>query len=237
VLHLAKRTRKDSVKRAKRLAVASALILLLTFIFKEVLKEHLKELQDSLQSAEALNRTETGQSALSVENLTLQQEIEELRQGAKDGLKADQRDYSEMIGRDILTGQQMRAHLGASFDSVSRLVDKLPSGAGDLRQQRDELRTEVDGVDKGAADTLKPSSRRDLSRAVEVKVTIARLTGEEIPVALLGDLALTRARSVQEAAERLYRICGWASYVLYVTGVALALYATLSGLKIAKSDE
>jgi hypothetical protein len=44
------------------MAIASALILLLTFVFKEILKDNLKELHDSHAFAEAQFRNEGAQS-------------------------------------------------------------------------------------------------------------------------------------------------------------------------------
>jgi hypothetical protein len=59
---LSRTTRGQKAKVAKGLAFASALTLLLTFVFREILKDNLKELHDSHAFAQAQFRNENDQS-------------------------------------------------------------------------------------------------------------------------------------------------------------------------------
>lgn len=71
-----RRTKKQKAKIAKRLAIASILILALTFVVREVLKEKLKEIHDSAANAEAQFRTESGQTVISLQILVGQEQAE-----------------------------------------------------------------------------------------------------------------------------------------------------------------
>src|ERR1035438_10447013 len=119
--------RIQKAKTAKILTVASLVIMLLTYIVKEMLKDKLQEFHDSLVTAEAQYRTELDESTVSMQIINLQQEIELAKVEA--GGKDPHRDLSAQIPHDILGAQQAKAHLDASFDSVSHLIDKFPSSS------------------------------------------------------------------------------------------------------------
>jgi len=214
------------------LTIISAAILLLTYTAKEVVKEKTKDQADSLRSAEALYRSELGLSTLSAQDLAFRttNQISEINQIKKTESEA-QRDYSDVIRNDLVMAQQILGDVNASFDSVSRFMENLPSGAHDLRQVREMLRPGVEKINKNVSELLKPSPTHDWTRAVQVKVAIVMAATEELPVTVLGDQVMTRSQRVQEACDRMYRFSGWASYFLYAIGVALALYANLSGVK------
>lgn len=224
--------RKRKAKIAKRLAVASAVILLLTFVVKETLKENLKELHDSLVSAEGQFRNEQGQSTISLQILYTQGQIDNLNLEAKGGRNHPSHDYSAQIKQDVLRAQQARAQLDADFDSVSRLIDKLPATARHLRQGRDEMRIQVvEKADQDVKDVLKPNPDHDARRLIQLKLARVVALAAELPVVVLGDAALTAAQRFEELAETLIRICSWAFYVLGFCGLALGLYAAVTGIR------
>jgi ABC-type nickel/cobalt efflux system permease component RcnA len=64
-----------------------------------------------------------------------------------------------------------------------------------------------------------------------VKIAFIEGAIAQLPLLVLGDVVLTSLRQTKESAEKLYRFSQWASYFLYAIGVALGLYAALSGLK------
>jgi len=221
--------RGQKAKTAKILTVASLVIMLLTYIVKEMLKDNLKGFHDSLVSAEAQYLTELDQSTISLQIMNLQQQIELAK--LETGDKGPRRDFSAQIPHDILEAQQAKAHLDASFDSVSRLIDKFPSRASDLRNLREKVRQQVQQIDNQIGDRLKPKPEHDFQRFVEVKMATAFALLAELPVAALGDITLTAAHRVQDATAKLIRICTWVIYGLFFLGAALALYAALIGVK------
>lgn len=226
-----RRTKRQKAKIAKVVAIASAVILLLTFLFKEVVKENLKELHEALVRAESQFRTENGQSVISLQILDAQEQIENFKLQGDAGKKGANRDFSALIAQDTARAQEASAHLNSDFDSVSRLIDALPSGAKDLRQLRDETRASVDKANKQVNEMLKPKPAHDRGRFVEVKIAMVMALLQELPVVILGDAAQTAAHRVQAASEYLIGVCSRAIYFLGFLALSLGLYAAVTGIK------
>jgi hypothetical protein len=231
---MASHDRSRKAKTAKILSVASLLIMLLTYLAKEILRDNLKEFHDSLVSAEAQYRTESDQSAISQQIMNLQQQIELVKLGT--GGKDPHRDFSTLIAQDIPQSMQAKTNLDASFDSVSRLIDKFPSGANDVRSLREKVRQQIQPIDNQIADMLKPSADHDVRRFVQVKLAMMLALTEQIGVVVLGDATLTAAHRVEDATEKLIRICTGVIYGLFFLGLALALYAALTGVKMEVAE-
>jgi len=224
-------------KVSKRLAVASALLLLLIFVVKEILKDNLKELHDSIASAESQFRTEEGQSTISAQILVAQEQTELDRLKSSPDRNRPHRDFSSLIVEDTAQAKQAKSDLNADFDSVSRLIDKLPSGARDLRQLRDQVRQHIDTTDRRITDALKPeASDDDLYRFVKAKMALLFALTDEIGVTMLGDAALTRAQRAEAAQETIIRVCSWILYALTLTLLSLGVYAALTGTKKNSTD-
>jgi hypothetical protein len=233
-----RRTKKQKAKIARAFAIASAVILLFTFAVKEILKEHLKELHDSLASAESQFRIESGQLTISAQMLLAQQqaELSKIQEEKANGRLDPNRDYSALIAQDIITAQQAVAQLNSEFDSVSRLIDAMPPGAKDLRALRDQTRMSVDKVSGDVNETLKPSPDHDVYRFARIKMAMVMALVEELPVVVLGDTALSAARRIEEASEYLIRVCTRIIYVLGFLSLALGLYAAISGINSSASE-
>lgn len=118
--------------------------------------------------------------------------------------------------------------VNSDFDSASRLIDALPSK--DLRDLRDQVRDSVDKMKTQVTETLKPSPDHDLVRFINVKVAMIMALLQAIPIALLGDQALTVAHRVQEATEHGIRFCSWVIGFLAFLSFGLALYAAITGI-------
>ncbi len=225
------RTRKQKAKLTKPLAVASALLLLLIFFVKEILRDNLKDLHDSIASAESQFRTEEGQSMISLQILVAQEQAELDRLKSSPDRNGPHRDFSSLIVEDTAQAKQAEADLNANFDSVSRLIDKLPSGASDLRQVRDQARQNIDTTDQRITNALKPEADDDSYRFVKAKMALMFALTDEIGVTMLGDAALTRAQRAEAALETLIRVCSRILYVLTLTLLGLGVYASLTGRK------
>jgi uncharacterized phage infection (PIP) family protein YhgE len=156
---MARRTKEEKAKIAKRVAVASVLLIISSYVVREILKENLKELHDSLASAESQFRSELDQSTISLQIMNVQQQIENSR--LQTGGKDLHRDFCSLITQDIPQARQARGHLDASLDGVSRLIDKFPSGVSDLRKLLDQMRQEVEKIDQRVEDMLKPRPNSD----------------------------------------------------------------------------
>jgi hypothetical protein len=231
---MAHRTKNQKAKIAKRLAVAAVVVVILTYVLKEIVKENLNELHNSLASADAQYRTELGQSTISLQVFTTQQQIEGLKLEAE--RNDTHRDFSALIAQGILQAQQAQSEVDVTFDSVSRLIDKLPAGARDLRRLRDESQEQIGKTKQQVNDILKPKPEHDVRRFIEVQVAMLMTLVNGIPVTVLGDKAETAAQRVQEAAERVIRLCTRAIYALFFLGASLALFAAFTGSKTEAAE-
>src|ERR1700719_2572682 len=68
--------KRRKAKVAKSLAIASAILLALTFVIKEIFKEQLRDLHDSLANAQTQFERQSDQSSLHIQILTAQQQLE-----------------------------------------------------------------------------------------------------------------------------------------------------------------
>jgi hypothetical protein len=183
-----------------------------------------------VESGEALYRTESGQSTLSVQMFQIQQQFTTMKQAAANQAEESERDYSAVIADDLRRAPQIRAHLNSIVSSLERFIDKLPD-ARNLRQQLEQLKPNIVKANQQLDEAVKPSPKHDWTRLAEVKIAMSICLLQQIPVLLLGDATLTRARTARESAERISEVTSWVGYVLYTLGIALALYGTLSGIK------
>ncbi len=215
------------VKPKILLAAGGAAILILTYLFREMLAIRAKEAADALQTAENQLHTELGQSNLSLNAIHLA--IVEQRREIDEIKKQRKRDYSAMIRTDSALAQQMLSGLNCDMGSATRLLDSVPFAVDDLRQQLNQLKPNIETVNQQMKDTLKPPERHDWTRAAELKVMIVQCAVAQIPLAVLTDQILTRAKALKAGAEKVYAIARWASTFLYISGVLLALYGLVTG--------
>src|SRR5882762_2895200 len=181
---------KRTTSRRQTLAIVSAVILLLTFTVREMLKEWAKDVTASAQAGEDIFRTETGQSTLSLQMLQLNQQLSAMkRESTREAV--EEQDYSDVIKNDLIMIQQVSAGLNVDVDSVSRLLEKLPFGAAYLRQELDQLKPNIEKAHQQVTEVLKPSLKHDLSRMLELKLTMITVLAQQLPVIVIGDQALT----------------------------------------------
>ena len=70
------------------------------------------------------------------------------------------RDYSDVIRHDLGVVNQAIGDLNSGVQNVSRFLDALPPGAGDLRQQLGQLRPTIEKVNGEVKGALKPSPKK-----------------------------------------------------------------------------
>jgi hypothetical protein len=227
---------KRKAKIAKRVAIVAGVLALLTFVMKEILRENLKELHDSVAHAEAQFRTEEGQSTIQIQIQLIQQQIELARAQADPQRGNPNRDFGPLIAQALPQSQMAIAQVNNDFDSASRLVDALPFGKKQWRAARDQVRAALEKTRPEIEDMIKPSTDHDLKRFVGVKMAMVLALLAEIPITVLADRALTAAHETQEALDKLIRFCSWAVYCLGLLTLSLGLYAAISGIKAGSGE-
>jgi hypothetical protein len=225
--------RRKKARTARRLAIAVAVILFGTFVVKEILKEELRDIRDSIVSAQNKFQNQFDQSTLSLHILIAQQQLEAAE--VKTARSEPHPDYTLSIQQAIADARQAQSQLNVDFDDVSRLIDAIPFRAGELRQLRDQLRTSVQKANETVNTMLDDKPKDDTERFVGAKVAMVTALGQELPIVVLGDLAQKTAQLVQGTIERYIKVCNWTIYVLGLSGLGLGLYAAIAGIKSAES--
>ncbi len=221
-------------RRRQNLAIVSAVIFLLTYSVREMIKEWAKDTSDTAQSAENLYRSELGQATISTQMLQIEGQMNAARAeavkeaGEASNQQAGEVDYSDIIKSDLLLMQQASANLNSEMDSVSRLIGKVTFGAEDLRQQLNQIKPDIEKSNQRVAKAWKPSAKNNWVRSVDVKLVMVGTLIAELPVLMVGDRALTRIRWSEEIADRIYRFSRWVGYALYSLSILVALYAASS---------
>lgn len=224
--------RQAQKRKVKLLAVASATLLLCTFVVKEILMMNLKDRCDSLATADAKYESELGTSTLSLQLFTMQQQIENDKVTVLNASKdVGPRDYSALISQSIGMVRQAEGNVNVSLEEVSNLIDALPE-AGELGQLRDRVRSHVQETEKRTADTLRATAQHDTRRFVQVEFALIGTEIDEILVVVLGDTALTAIRRVREANETLLRWSTRMFRFLGLLGLGLGIYAAAVGIKL-----
>jgi hypothetical protein len=217
----------------RKLTILSAAIVGTSFLFREILRDKLKDLKDRIGEAEKRFSDEAN-------NESLQAQIESMKMDAatansKAAVAKAQRteNYSQFILRDRLSVASRRGHLKGMEEAVSRLLNALPKRS---RKKNIQLFAPYQAKVKQAIDEAleaekASSKRKDWGHTAVLKTHIMKLAFVEIEVTLFAAGALEVAKKVREAAEHLYRICNRIWYLLAALGLGLAVYANLAGIK------
>jgi hypothetical protein len=80
---------------------------------------------------------------------------------------------------------------------------------------------------------LKVSPEKNWRRAAQVKLSLIDTTLNGLPVAVLGDEVITRAKNQVKLLEFLVRFGRWVVRILFVAGVCLTVYGLIKGIKVA----
>ncbi len=214
-------------KKAKYLAIVSAVLAGLTWLSKEVITENLRESHDAITTAEARLHSDARQSTIELQNLTTQQllEIAEIKGANRD----PNHDYTQLILRDTAQVLQIQAVVRGSLENASDLINALPFIYKGLREERAKTDALVDKNDKTLAKALAPTANHDWTQLVEVKLLLVQTALAEISVAILGGEATDAAKRVTHAFDVLIKSSKFLTYAFGLCAVVLGIYAAATG--------
>jgi uncharacterized phage infection (PIP) family protein YhgE len=213
----------------KRLAIASAVIAIPSFVVKEMVKDKLNEMDDSLGAAQSKYESEADHSGLSVQVATTQQQVELMRIEA---VRNDpNKNYSSLTVQNKAETRLARANLNSDFDDVSRLIDSLPIPSSQLQQMRDQLRDGIQKTNSQIDETLKAQQKSvsDYVPLLQAKTGQLMAQVQQIVLVLLADSVLKVAQHEKDLVEKAMRVCDWAFCILGLSALVLALSAALAG--------
>jgi hypothetical protein len=217
----------------------SVVIFCLTFVFRVILKERLKDLKEAIASAEAIFNSETSASAIKLQITKMEMDANQ-RDSAS--LKKAKRtgDFSKFILQGRLAVAQRRAELGIAEQGVIKLLKAFPRRSGNASLKSfSPIREKVKEALSGALEVERSSlmAGNDWSQSSLLQLQVLKLALVELQVALFADAVLKRAAEVREAAERLYSLCNRIGYFLYAVGIGIAVYASRAGIKTMLGGE
>lgn len=229
-------------RRRVTLTLVGVLIGFLTYIAKDLVQEHTKDTTNAIQSAQTVYRSEIEQATSRIDQMSfrmvdLLNELKAFKKSEKNIAFKREKPTELFLARNFQSDRNNR------LDAVSRLLDQLPCCADDLKQRRDELRTTFGETDQrfskltdvsAVMELGKDSAEPTISEIAGLQIAILTLSVQDGLAGTLGNLALSRAQSIQERTEKRYRITVWISCFLILLGALLTLYANLSGQEVPR---
>jgi len=227
--------------RKKVLSLVGATVIFGTFLAKDVERDELKALVDSIDAAENtyVIRSHTQNSLEEIHKF--EEEFTEFREHptlAKSGGggSSSLTPSSEGMWWTVRYSDELESSTEELFDNVTRLADKLPTAEGTRKQLR-IIRDKMDDFRRGWSDATaaarKLPSAADSNQAAlgQLDHTINNLTSNAFDlsesVAGIGNGILGEAEKERVAAERRYWRWNVGFYSLYVLGWVLGCIGVL----------
>lgn len=219
------------VRHRRFLTFLGALIVFTTFIVKEGLREQLKDLASSIDSAESVFVIRNDGNATVRWLQRLQEQIDWIAEKIK--LKGTT--YSgDMIERAHSSSEiigQVHESLTTSLDNISRLIEKIP--------HQEASKSEVEKLQKELQELRDHRTAFELAFNREPSMDLVwKLGALLVSTQKLSDEIRDLARDVLENAEkarvrreRVVSITTWASYALYTLGWGLGLLGRIYGVE------
>jgi hypothetical protein len=221
--------KKARAKRSRRWMVAGIAICVVTFIVKEVLRDQLKGLSDSIAVAQKAVDEREAAIVATARQVTLTSQMKLLSDQAG---KVNASQTTTKSDVQIATANLMSTYTDAAqlIDRISDLLDTLPKGADPLRKEREKVRDDLEVLRK---ETLKTVTENSVPNPDWHNHTLLLVGGIEVCLFELKSLSwqmkvMVTAENVKEAADTLYRDCTWLSYFLILVGIVIAAYGKLS---------
>jgi hypothetical protein len=223
---------KRPLKRRRALTIAGALIVFLTFVVKEQIRDSLKDLKDSLAAADTLYTMEQDIRTVELHTFALEEQnsAAQIRQKVAATGNPVALQYPREIKTTIAMMKERDALLQSDFERVSKLAEKAFNKAAlkdPLARMGDAL-SKFHEATEGKVKEI-DSSPQDAATLGLAQLNLGYLLLAEVPVLDAGGAVLEALKKREEALETIYGWCGWLALFLYVFGWSLSLYGSLSG--------
>jgi len=228
---------RNYVSRHSRLLIfVGALIVFVTFLVKEGLRERLKDLVDSIDTAQSVFVAER-------ENQQMSQRLAEIYRisvVSYDNMHNPAPQPGEAYPITIATimshyqgAYDAEQRLESELNAVDRLLEKLPTDQNRDKKLND-LQTQFKAVQKTDEDfrnTPSPRSTSELKENLNSAVSLEHQAWDtETAIQNLSLSILKDSAEVKKRDETYFKIATWGSYLLYCLGWGLGLIGKLFGL-------
>jgi len=241
----------------KAISVVGIVIVFATFIIRDGFRENVKDLRDSIESAETLNllRTDSQQTQRRVELandniLDFESQFRAITEHEVDPYKthgANSSDMGTLVAFAMTQFDTARSTLQTTKDLSSEfpISDQEEKDLVNESQDLDRLRTQLESMDKTLAalsnqkgggttsQSTAPNSSEEFESVVrtssDVLPNLQRVTNQ---VAQTSAKVLQSAKDYREKLTRWYVRYTWASWGLYTFGTILTLFGRLFGADV-----
>jgi len=203
----------------------------LTFLTKEVLRDQLKEMRDSIASAKGEMDEASKTFVTNAERIQMEMQLRQIHDSLSKQPIATPVSKME-ISQEVAEGFQLEAQSEANLDRISELIDKLPpQSTAALRRVRDsdreQARKNKDELTANAKKLLvvNEPTWKEHALAILPNITIYVF---ELQLVSLQSAAAEVTKRTEEHEQHLYSFYTGAFYTLNAIGFALALYGALA---------
>jgi hypothetical protein len=228
---------RSSKKRSRLLSLLGAVIVFVTFVANEGLREKLKDSLDSVSEGVSM-------FLLRADNNLLAGQLEAIRQDTlaplreKPGAQVSDKQVVDFMGRLHVRLRERMEGINTSLDNASRLLrsmNKADNDLADLQVRFTALNASLGQLETVWLNDVHAEARHEpipsgdpvkLLSFVDASLEAGSL---EIDVHRLANRLLTTADGWREVQAKKYDRAKWVSYLLYVTGWGVGLVGTLYG--------
>jgi hypothetical protein len=221
--------RQFAMRKRRRLVIWGALIIFITFLVRETLRDYLRDLKESLAAAETLYTLEGDFQMLQTYLLKLDEGniLASVKEKAATAANPNERDYSEEISLSLQMMKQQDANIQANYSRLKDLVEKIPIGQDKLREPfskiTETMRKWHDLAEQREKEfSGKPPNKDTLAWA---QLNLGYMWLMEATIITLGGDILEVAREEEKILEKAYNRYTVISIFLYASGLWLGCAA------------
>jgi hypothetical protein len=220
-------TLRAFVKRHDRwLVILGGFLLITTFVVKEIVRENMKELKDSLAGAEQTFRVRAEFGSLHRELQVINSRLGSAQTSPSEPVKIP--DNDTRVREELEKLKERTRRIEEYMGTIDDLVQKMVLDTDD-RKDYDKLQAQerlvVDSLQNiqngtGVAEVKLPMIANGLNDADKVEKQLSEVMVDVLPV----------ARAEEESRERRYQYVSWVSYGLFLIGSVFSLIGRIVGI-------
>lgn len=216
------------VQHRRLLTFAGALIVFVTFIVKDGLREQLKDLVSSIDSAESVFaiRNDTATTAMWLQRL--QEQVDWIAEKIKLKGTSYSGDMVERLHSSLEIINEVHESLAVSLDNISQLLEKVP-GQQQSEKKHKELEERLKDLREQRDALLLIFGREPMSILWKIAPLLNETQKASDDTRQLAKDVLAEATKKRKAREKIVNTTTWASYVLYTLGWGLGLAGRVYG--------
>lgn len=230
-----KLVKKRNNKKLARLAVIIAVIGALTVGIREIAVDYLKNLRDSIHSAESQFEDHIDQATLQVQLFILRQQADNATAKAAAKDPDSEKQFLEMIPSAISEVNERKTDLNADYESVSTLLNKLPPGFKPLRDQLPTAKSTIDRTDRAAQELLGKATSTNAEHYANTRLALALYAAADLPLIILGGVTVAEAKKIEGDCDIVIKFCNDLVYLLVAIGALLGVYAAWLRLRTVEA--